>query len=168
VLALTVIAQINLCECLRTWAPDTGEMERIGEAALDKALVIRPDSTSLLSLRGWLLLKRGRHEDALLVADQVLARDPDDGETMRLRVIALFKLGRIEQSAAAIPALLKANDTRWTQANVATVLFRQRRRREWGDPVGPQGTCADVAGRARGPHVRERRAACGGESRWPA
>ncbi len=123
VLALMVLAQLNLCECLRTWAPDTREMERIGEAALDKALAIRPESPSLLSLRGWLLLKRGRHDDALLVADQVLARDPDDGETMRLRVIALFKLGRIEQSAAAIPALLNANDTWWTQANVATVRF---------------------------------------------
>ena len=68
-LALTITAQMNLCECLRTWAPDTTEMERIGEAALDKALAIRPDSTSLLGLRGWLLLKRGRHEDALLIAD---------------------------------------------------------------------------------------------------
>ena len=53
----------------------------------------------------------------------MLARDPDDGETMRMRVIALYKTGRIEQSAAAIPALLKADDTWWTRANVATVLF---------------------------------------------
>lgn len=122
-LALTITAQINLCECLRTWAPDTTEMERIGEAALDKALANRPDSTSLLGLRVLLLLKRGRHEDALLVADPVLAREPDDGETLRLRLIALFKLGRIQQAAAAVQGLLKTSDNWWTQANVATVLF---------------------------------------------
>ena len=42
---------------------------------------------------------------------------------MRLPLIALFKLGRIEQAAAAFQGLLKTSDNWWTQANVATVLF---------------------------------------------
>ncbi len=122
-LALFITAQLNLCECLRTWAPDTREMERIGEAALEKGLAIRPDSRGLLELRGWLLLKRGRNQDALLITDQVLARTPDDGEMLRQRVIALFKLGQIEQAVATVPAMLEANDVWWTQANAATVHY---------------------------------------------
>ncbi|MCY7412293.1 MAG: tetratricopeptide repeat protein [Salinibacterium sp.] len=122
-LALRITAELNLCECLRTWAADTREMERIGEAALEKGLAIRPESPGLLGLRGWLLLKRGRNEDALLIANQLLARTPDDPELLRQRVIALYKLGQIEQALATVPAMLAANDAWWVQANAATVLY---------------------------------------------
>ena len=122
-LALFITARINLCECLRTWAHDTKEMERIGEAALDKYLAIVPDSLSMLELRSHLLLKHGRAENALLILEQVLAREPDRSEATASRVVALFKLGQHEQALAAIPAMLQAADHKGTQAIAAAVHF---------------------------------------------
>ncbi|MDO9092362.1 MAG: hypothetical protein Q7U99_07010 [Rubrivivax sp.] len=122
-LALTLTAHLNLCECLRAWVKDTREMERIGEAALEKALWIQPDSLHMLEVRAWLLFRRGRHEDVLLVTDEVLARDPERADTLRVRVKALFKLGLIEQAAALVPAMLKAADHAGTQTDAAAVFF---------------------------------------------
>jgi tetratricopeptide (TPR) repeat protein/TolB-like protein len=122
-LALHVTAHLNLCECLRAWAKDTREMERIGEAALERVLAIQPDSLRMLEVRAWMLFRRGRHEDALLVAEEVLARDPERAEALRVRVKALFKLGRIDQAAAAVPALLEAMDHSGTQTDAAAVHF---------------------------------------------
>jgi len=48
-LTLELTAQINLCECLRSWAADSRPMEEIGVKALDRALSLRPEP----------LLKRG-------------------------------------------------------------------------------------------------------------
>lgn len=122
-LALFVTARINLCECLRAWVPDTTEMERIGEAALEKFLARNPDSLGMLELRAEVLLKRGRAEDALLVVDQVLAREPDRHGATANRVVALFKLGQSEQALAAVPAMLQAGDHKGTQAIAAAVHF---------------------------------------------
>ena len=122
-LALTITAHLNLCECLRAWVRDTREMERIGEAALEKALAIQPDSLHMLEVRAWLLFRRGRHEDVLLVTEEVLARDPERADTLRVRVKALFKLGQIEQALAAVPAMLKAADHSGTQTDAAAVFF---------------------------------------------
>lgn len=122
-LALSVTAHLNLCECLRAWVKDTSEMERIGEAALERALAIQPDSAGMQEVRAWLLFRRGRYEDVVLVADEVLARDPERAETLRVRVKALFKLGQIEQAAAAVPAMLKAADHSGTQTDAAAVWF---------------------------------------------
>lgn len=122
-LALSATAHINLCECLRAWAHDTRQMERIGEAAMEKALAIQPDSQHMLEVRAWLQFRRGRHEDVLLITEQVLARHPERAETLRVRVKALFKLGEIEQAAAAVPAMLKAADHSGTQTDAAAVYF---------------------------------------------
>jgi tetratricopeptide (TPR) repeat protein len=53
-------------------------------------------------------LEAGRFEDALEVADRLLATHPGDAEALNTRAQALFKLGRREEAARAIVKAIEA------------------------------------------------------------
>ena len=106
--ALFVSARVHLCECLRAWARDLDDMERIGTAAVDRFLALRPGSPGMLNLRGYVLLKHRRYEEVLLVADEVLRIEPESAEALAQLVLAQVRSGRPAQARAAVPTLLQA------------------------------------------------------------
>ena len=106
--ALFVSARVHLCECLRAWARDLDEMERIGSAAVDRFLALRPGSPSMLHLRGYVLFKHRRYEEVLLVADEVLRIEPEHPDALAQRVLAMVRLGRTVEAQAAVPMMLRA------------------------------------------------------------
>jgi tetratricopeptide (TPR) repeat protein len=92
-LALSLMAQINLCDCVRGWSKDYTEQQAIGAEALDKYLLRNPDSEMGLGLKADLLAVRGRHEQQLMVADALLRRNPENADGMAEKANALLKLG---------------------------------------------------------------------------
>ena len=122
-LTLRLIAQVNLCECLKAWAADDRPMEEIGLAALDKALTLQPDSSGLLNLRFINYWKHGRFQEALLVNDALLAKEPADGGLLAERATVLRALGQVKQAVAVVPSMLKAADDNVTDAVAAEVYF---------------------------------------------
>jgi tetratricopeptide (TPR) repeat protein len=121
--ALQLTAEVNLCECLKTWAAENRPMEEIGLAALDKALTQRPDWAAMLKLRFWHYFKHGRYQEALLVSDTLLAKEPDDAAVLTDRVIVLRSMGQVAQALALVPAMLKALDNEATGSVAAAVHF---------------------------------------------
>jgi tetratricopeptide (TPR) repeat protein len=122
-LTLMLTAQINLCECLRTWAADDRPMEEIGIKALDQALSLRPGWGDVLGLRFWHHLRHSRFQDALLVNDTLFATDPEDADVLQGRVIALSSLGEVGQALVLVPKMLKAADDESSQSIAAAVYF---------------------------------------------
>lgn len=121
--ALFVTARIHLCECLRAWARDLDEMERIGTAAVDRFLTLRPDSPGMLTLRGYVFLKHRRYEDVLLVAKEVLRQDPDNAEALGQLVMAHLRLAQTAQAQAAVPRLLRYSQSGDGDAIAAAAHF---------------------------------------------
>ena len=91
----------------------------IGDAAavlpvLDNGLVHLPGNLDLLANRAWYLNKAGREADALRVAEQVLAADPDHRLGMLSRAWTLTDLDRIDE---AVPDFLRYVDL-WPRSRV--------------------------------------------------
>jgi tetratricopeptide (TPR) repeat protein len=122
-LTLMLTAQINLCECLRTWAADDRPMEEIGIKALDRALSLRPGWGDVLGLRFWHHVRHSRFQEALLVNDTLFATDPEDADVLQGRVIALGSLGEVGQALVLVPKMLKSADDESSQSIAAAVYF---------------------------------------------
>jgi tetratricopeptide (TPR) repeat protein len=99
-LALKLTAQVNLCNCVYGWSSDPAEQQAIGAAALDKGLSLDPTDLSLLDYKTLLFELRGRYEDSLLLADDILKRDPERTTPLIVKARDLLKLGR---PAEALP-----------------------------------------------------------------
>ena len=122
-LALRVTAEVNLCECLRDWTTDVSKMEKIGVAALDKYLGIRPDVPHMLAFRSMIFVKHRRYEEALFVSEDVLRREPKSLMALLARVDAMLGLGRLPEAVTASHALLSASDSAAAYASAAVVQF---------------------------------------------
>jgi adenylate cyclase len=122
-LTLELTAQINLCECLRSWAADSRPMEEIGVKALDRALSLHPDRTGLLGLRFWHYVKRSQFHEALLINETLIEKEPNKADHLFGRVLALRSIGEVEQALALVPRLLLAADVPETQSLAAEVHF---------------------------------------------
>lgn len=174
-LALYVTAQINLCECLRSWAKNLGELEQVGVSAMDKYLRIRPNAPRMLELRTFVFLKHERYEEALLVADEVLRLDPDSELALSVRVRALLRLGRLPEALSASQAYLVVGDGADPNAMAAAVSFAthddasasrlarkatsQLARDEAADPLAGAALLTLAAAEARAGHTDRAKAA---------
>ena len=99
-LALRLTAAVNLCNCVYGWSSNPAEQQAIGAAALDKGLSLDPTDLSLLDYKTLLFELRGRYEDSLLMADDILKRDPERTTPLIVKARDLLKLGR---PAEALP-----------------------------------------------------------------
>jgi tetratricopeptide (TPR) repeat protein len=125
-LALKVTAESNLCECLRSWARNLGELEEAGVAAMDKYLRIRPNTPQMLELRSWVFLKHKRYEEALLVAEEALRTEPEAEGALSAKVGALLRLGRLPEALSASQAFLAVSDDALSNAMGSAVHFAAR------------------------------------------
>jgi tetratricopeptide (TPR) repeat protein len=100
-LALQLVADINLCDCIQAWTQDIDKESTIGAAAIDRLLKLDPGTPRLHS-RAKISLLRGRYEEVLILAGNMLTKNPDDLEGLGFKVTALIHLGR---AGEALPAL---------------------------------------------------------------
>jgi TolB-like protein len=104
-LAIYLTAGVNLCDCVNGWSHQVEEQIAIGTAAMEKYLLIDPHSVVMLSHKSDLYVLRGRYEDALLVADSILERNPTSGYGLISKAAALLKLGRPKDALATMNEL---------------------------------------------------------------
>jgi adenylate cyclase len=109
-LALSLTAEINLCDCVIGWSRDYTEQQAIGADALDKYLRRNPDSVHALGLKANLLAVRGEHEEQLIVADAILGREPEDLDGLANKAHALLKLGRPDEALPVAERLISLSD----------------------------------------------------------
>jgi class 3 adenylate cyclase/tetratricopeptide (TPR) repeat protein len=122
-LALSLTAQVNLCDCVRGWSKDYTEQQAIGADALEKYLLRNPDSVPGLELKASLLAVRGQHEQQLIVAEAILRREPENGEALSQKANALLKLGRPREALPVAEQLLALWDHPYAYALVAAVHY---------------------------------------------
>jgi len=122
-LALKVTAELNVCDCQRAWAKNTDEMEKLGVAAIDRYLAIRPDAPSMLNMRGAIFFRHHQYEEALLVAEDVLRRDPQSESALGMRTTSLLKLGKLPDAVAAANGMLANHDDVYANTLAATVHY---------------------------------------------
>jgi tetratricopeptide (TPR) repeat protein len=106
-LALSLAAQVNLCDCVNGWSKNVAEQQAIGAAALEKYLRRDPNSPGMLGLKADLFALRARYEESLLIADSILKRDPENSEVLQTRAYDLVKLGRPQEALTAVNELLE-------------------------------------------------------------
>ncbi len=124
-LALYVTAVINLCDCVYGWSKNVEEQIAIGSAAMERYLSVDANSPDMLSEKADLLILRGRYEDALLISDDVLKRDPQSPYALPERASALLKLGRPAEALATINDLAEhlADQQPWLLGLVANIRY---------------------------------------------
>jgi adenylate cyclase len=122
-LALSLTAQVNLCDCVRGWSKDYTVQQAIGADALEKYLQRNPDSVPGLELKANLLAVRGQHEEQLMVAEAILRREPENGEALAGKANALLKLGRPREALPVAEQLLASWDHQYAHALVAAVHY---------------------------------------------
>jgi len=105
-LALSITARVNLCDCVNGWSKNVEEQQAIGAAALEKYLRHDPDSPGMLDLKANLFALRARHEESLLIAESLLKRDPENSSALKMRAYDLLKLDRPQEALMAVNDLL--------------------------------------------------------------
>jgi tetratricopeptide (TPR) repeat protein len=104
--ATWVTAQINLCDCVMAWSQDVESQKAIGAAALDKYLRMDPNNPDMIGEQASLNDLRGKHEEALLLTESLLQRDPDDPWNLWSKALELLKLNRASEALPIIDALV--------------------------------------------------------------
>lgn len=133
-------ATTNLCDCVNGWSRDPEEQIKIGAAAMQRYLEIDPSSSYMLSHKADLATLRGRYEDALLIADQILARNPRSLFGLQNKAIALLRLGRPKE------ALEVANDVIEHYAQIWPDFYALKA--DIGFALGDDAKAADLSRRA--------------------
>ncbi len=104
--ATWVTAEINLCDCVMAWSQDVESQKLIGAAALDKYLSMDPNNTDMIGEKVALYDLRGKHEEALLITESLLQKDPDDPWTLWSKALELLKLRRAPEALPVIDMLV--------------------------------------------------------------
>jgi tetratricopeptide (TPR) repeat protein len=117
--ALRTMARINLCDCVNAWSPNPDEQKAIGAAALDKYLRLDPSSNGMLMERAGLYQLRLRWEESVVIADSVLAREPEYANALGLKATGLLHLGRIKEAQDIMNGLLPRYPASWQASALA-------------------------------------------------
>lgn len=98
------------------------------DAAAKTALRLEPDNVAALNLRGLVLLNDHRFADAKALAEQMLAKDPDDPMALGTLSDALLELGDVDGAARAaqrmmdkkpnLPSYARASYLKWLHGDV--------------------------------------------------
>ncbi len=117
--ALRTMARINLCDCVNTWSPNPDEQKAIGAAALDKYLRLDPSSNAMLMEKAGLYQLRLRWEESLIIANSVLAREPEYANALGMKATGLLHLGRIKEAQDIMNGLLPRYPAWWGASALA-------------------------------------------------
>ena len=109
-LILNLIAEVNLCDCVRGWSKDYTEQQAIGADALERYLLRNPNSVRGLELKATLLAVRGEHEQQLMVAESILRQEPENVDALQEKANALLKLGRPREALPVAEKMLASGD----------------------------------------------------------
>jgi class 3 adenylate cyclase/tetratricopeptide (TPR) repeat protein len=123
-LALFMMAEVNLCDCVEGWSRNVDEQRALGAEALDRYLQRNPADPTARTLKGNLYALRGRYEESLLIVDEVLEQEPENREAIEVRVFDLLKLGRLHEARTAVNHLLLLRDDGDANALAAAVHFQ--------------------------------------------
>jgi TolB-like protein len=111
--AIYLTAAVNLCDCVNGWSKNPDEQIAIGAAAMDRYLEIDPGFPPMLSHKVDFAILRGRYEDALLIADQLLAHNPRSAYGLPAKATALLKLGRAKEAQAVASEVIEHYAADW-------------------------------------------------------
>jgi TolB-like protein len=117
--ALRTVARINLCDCVNAWSPNPDEQKAIGADALDKYLRFDPYSSAMLLEKAGLYQLRLRWEESLVIADTVLAHQPESGDALGTKAAGLLHLGRLKEAQDIMDGLLPRFPTWWGTSSLA-------------------------------------------------
>ena len=122
-LALFLMANVNLCDCVDAWSTNVAEQQAIGAAALEKYLQRNPRDVSGLALKANLYALRGQFEESLVIVDAVLAREPTHVEALDIKAYDLLKLGKPRDALAAVERALELRDDPDSDGFAAACLY---------------------------------------------
>jgi tetratricopeptide (TPR) repeat protein len=111
--AIYLTASTNLCDCVNGWSKNPEEQIAIGTEAMQRYLEIDPGFPPMLSHKVDLAILRGRYEDALLIADQLLTRNPRSAFGLPAKATALLKLGRPKEALAVSSEVVEHYAADW-------------------------------------------------------
>ncbi len=112
-LVLYLTAAVNLCDCVEGWSKTPEVQIALGSDAMEKYLRIDPQSELMLSHKADVYLLRGRYEDALIVADSIVALNPQSSYGVPTKAVALLKLGRAQEALALAQPLFEHYGKKW-------------------------------------------------------
>jgi tetratricopeptide (TPR) repeat protein len=104
--ATWVTAEINLCDCVMAWSHDVESQKAIGAAALDKYLSMDPSNLDMIGEKVALYDLRGKHEEALLILESMLQKEPDDPWDLWGKSLELLKLNRAPEALPIVDGLV--------------------------------------------------------------
>jgi len=122
-LALRLMVNMNLCECRNSWSKNPQEQESIGADALEKYLAKYPDDRYMTIQRMGLYELHGRFEDALVLGDRLLEKNPDDPFLLGAKGYDLFKLGKVKEALALIEVSMRQESSSGWRGLAAAVHY---------------------------------------------
>jgi TolB-like protein len=132
-LALIVTARINLCECRNAWSKSPEEQERIGADAIDRYLSKYGDYRPVLLGKAGLYEMHARHEDALVIYENMLEKSPDDPDVLVRMAYNMMKLDRAKEGLALLERAVREDKSANDRSLAAALHFKLGRYRESAD-----------------------------------
>lgn len=117
--ALRTMARINLCDCVNSWSPNPDEQKAIGADAMEKYLRLDPTSDFMLVEKASLYQLRLRWEESLVIADTILAREPEAADALGIKAEGLLRLRRLKEAQDIMDGLLPRFPTWWGASQLA-------------------------------------------------
>jgi tetratricopeptide (TPR) repeat protein len=111
--ALRTMASINLCDCVNAWSPNPEEQKAIGAEAMEKYLRIDPSAPGMLEEKAGLYQLRLHWEESMVIADSLLARDPDGVNALGLKAAALLHMGQAKEARVLADQFISRYPTNW-------------------------------------------------------
>jgi tetratricopeptide (TPR) repeat protein len=126
-LALALTVKVNLCDCIQAWSTNIAEQQAIAENAIERYLILIPDSAGMQQHKATIYRLRGRYDDELIVLDKVLSAEPRNYDAMEDKARALLKLGRPKEAAMVAAPVYERHPNDWSgiTALIAAIDFVQ-------------------------------------------
>jgi tetratricopeptide (TPR) repeat protein len=124
-LALMLTVRVNLCDCISAWSTNIADQQAIAENAIERYLILNPDSPGMQTSKAQIYLLRGRYAEALVVLDKVLIAQPTNYGAMEDKASALLKLGRPKEAATVAASVYERHPNDWSgvTALIAAIDF---------------------------------------------
>ena len=122
-LALRLLVNMNLCECRNSWSINPQEQEKIGADAIERYLAKYPNDRFMTLQKMGLYELHGRFEDALVLVDRLLEKNPEDPELLSAKAFERFKLGRSTEALVLLEDAMRQDSSTWRRALAAAVHY---------------------------------------------
>lgn len=116
-LATYLTADINLCDCVMAWSHNPDEQKAIGTAAMERYLLMDSNDAEMLVDKAEIYQLRGHYDDALIVTDGLLARDPGSSDALATKALSLLRLGRAPEAIPIVDGLVARYPAVWPEVS---------------------------------------------------